>query len=90
MQPEKFRPLQGHKVVMFPDTDPNGIAFKLWSKAAREVMRSVFWETSPPIRVSPILELNATEEQKQRKIDLVDYLFESLQQSTYENDKRQF
>jgi hypothetical protein len=27
------------------------------------------------ITVSPLLELNATPEQKQRKIDLVDYLF---------------
>ena len=76
VQPEKFRPLKGHKVIMFPDTDPDGTAFKQWSEAAREVMRSIFWEDSPPIRVSPILELNATPEQKQRKIDLVDFLFE--------------
>ena len=76
VQPEKFRPLKGHKVIMFPDTDPDGTAFKQWSEAAKEVMRSISWEDSPPIRVSPILELNATPEQKQRKIDLVDFLFE--------------
>lgn len=76
VQPEKFRPLKGHKVIMFPDTDPDGRAFKQWSEAAKEVMRSISWEDSPPIRVSPILELNATPEQKQRKIDLVDFLFE--------------
>ena len=76
VQPEKFRPLRGHKVVMFPDTDPDGIAFKLWSKAATEVMSSVFWEDSPPIRVSPILELKATRKQKQRKIDILDFIFE--------------
>ena len=76
VQPEKFRPLKGHKVIMFPDTDPDGRAFRQWNEAAREVMRSIFWEDSPPIRVSPILELNATPEQKQRKIDLVDFLFE--------------
>ena len=76
VQPEKFRPLKGHKVIMFPDTDPDGRAFKQWSEAAKEVMRSIFWEDSPPIRVSPILELNATTEQKQRKIDLIDFLFE--------------
>lgn len=76
VQPEKFRPLKGHKVIMFPDTDPDGTAFKQWSEAAKEVMQSIFWEDSPPIRVSPILELNATPEQKQRKIDLVDFLFE--------------
>ncbi len=76
VQPEKFRPLRGHRVVMFPDTDPNGIAFRCWNNAAREVMRSVFWEDSPPIRVSPLLELKATAAQKQRKIDILDFLFE--------------
>ena len=80
VQPEKFRPLKGHKVIMFPDTDPDGTAFKQWSEAAKEVMRSIFWKDSPPIRVSPILELNATPEQKQRKIDLVDFLFEGQAQ----------
>ena len=60
---------------MFPDTDPDGIAFKRWSDAANLVMRQLFWEDSPPIRVSPILEQQATSEQKQRKIDLVDFLF---------------
>lgn len=77
VQPEKFRPLRGHKVVMFPDTDPDGIAFRRWSEAAKEVMGSIFWEGSPPIRVSPILELNATREQKQRKIDILDFIFEN-------------
>ena len=76
VQPEKFRPLRGHRVVMFPDTDPDGIAFRCWNNAAREVMRSVFWEDSPPIRVSPLLELKATAAQKQRKIDILDFQFE--------------
>jgi len=76
VQPEKFRPLRGRRVVMFPDTDPGGIAFRCWNNAAREVMRSVFWEDSPPIRVSPLLELKATAAQKHRKIDILDFLFE--------------
>jgi len=38
-------------------------------------MQQPFWEGSPPIRVSPILEQKATPEQKQRKIDIVDMLF---------------
>lgn len=76
VQVEKFRPLRGYKVVMFPDTDPDGIAFRRWSGAAKEVMQSVFWEGSPPIRVSPLLELKATAAQKQRKIDILDYLFD--------------
>ena len=75
VQPDKFRPLRGRHIIMFPDTDPDGIAFKRWSDAANLVMRQLFWEDSPPIRVSPILEQQATSEQKQRKIDLVDFLF---------------
>ena len=75
VQPDKFRPLRGRHIIMFPDTDPDGIAFKRWSDAANLVMRQLFWEDSPPIRVSPILEQQATSEQKQRKIDIVDFLF---------------
>ena len=77
VQPHKFRPLRGRRIVMFPDTDPDGTAFNQWTKAAETVMAAPFWEGSPPIRVSPLLELRATAEQKQRKIDLVDYLFEN-------------
>ena len=76
VQVEKFRPLRGHKVVLFPDTDPDGIAFKRWSETATLVMNQVFWEDSPPIRVSPLLETHATPEQKVAKIDLIDFLFE--------------
>ncbi len=38
-------------------------------------MASPFWEGSPPIRVSGLLEQHATPAQKAAKIDLVDYLF---------------
>lgn len=75
VQPDKFRPLKGRHIIMFPDTDPDGIAFKRWSDAANLVMQQLFWEDSPPIRVSPILEQQATSEQKKKKIDLVDFLF---------------
>ena len=75
VQAEKFRPLSGHKVILFPDTDPEGKAFKRWSDAANFVMQQPFWEDSPPIRVSPLLETHATPEQKQAKIDLIDFLF---------------
>ena len=75
VQVEKFRPLRGHKVILFPDTDSDGIAFRRWSETATLVMNQVFWEDSPPIRVSPLLETHATPEQKQAKIDLIDFLF---------------
>lgn len=76
VQADKFRPLRGHKVVLFPDTDPDGTAFSHWFKAAQEVMQSPFWKESPPIRVSAFLEQHATPDQKRRKIDLVDFLKE--------------
>lgn len=75
VQTEKFRPLRGRRVILFPDTDPDGTAFRRWSDAALQVQRQLWWEDSPPITVSPFLELRATPEQKARKIDLVDYLF---------------
>ena len=77
VQVDKFRPLRGRKVIMFPDTDPDGLAFKRWSDAATAVMQQPFWESSPPIRVSPLLELRSTPSQKSRKIDLVDFLFDN-------------
>jgi hypothetical protein len=75
VQPEKFRPLRGRKVILFPDTDPDGKAFNYWFQAAQLVMAQPYWEDSPPIRVSALLEQHATPDQKQLKIDLVDYLF---------------
>lgn len=76
VQLEKFRTLRGRRVIMMPDTDPDGTAFRHWNEAAQAVMQSVFWEDSPPIHVSAFLELNATPEQKRRKIDLLDYIME--------------
>ena len=77
VQVNKFLPLRHYRVILCPDTDPEGRAYKVWYHAAQDVMRSFFWPKHNPIRVSPFLELNATEEQKQRKIDLVDYYFQS-------------
>ena len=76
VQTDKFRPLRGRKIILFPDTDPDGKTFKAWYDAAQLVMQQPFWEDSPPIIVSPLLEQHATAEQKRRKIDLVDFLFE--------------
>ena len=77
IQVNKFMPLSHYKVILFPDTDPDGRAFNRWYNAAQAVMKSFFWPKNNPIRVSPFLELNASRDQKHRKIDLVDYYFES-------------
>ena len=77
-QPEKFRPLKGRKVILFPDADPEGKAYNYWYQAAQAVMAQPYWEGSPPIRVSALLEQQATADQKRRKIDLVEFITESL------------
>ena len=77
LQVSKFISLRHYKVILFPDTDLEGRAYKVWYDAAQRVMQSFFWPKNNTIRVSPLLELNATADQKRRKIDLVDYLFEN-------------
>lgn len=76
LQVAKFLPLRRHKVVLFPDTDPDCTAYTKWYDVAQQVMRSFFWPKSNPIRVSDYLELHATPSQKSRKIDLVDFILE--------------
>ena len=68
---EKLRPLRDHKVVLFPDTDPDGTTYACWKAIAKEASRS----SLSPIYVSPLLERHATPEQKAAKIDIVDLLF---------------
>jgi len=69
----KLFPLRGWKVILFPDTDSQGRAFGLWYQVAQEAQRLL----GQPITVSPLLEQRATVDQKARKIDLVDFLFEA-------------
>lgn len=82
LQPDKFRPLRGRNLVLFPDTDTTGEAFKRWNESAQTVQEQLFWEDSPPIHVSDLLERNASDDQKQRKIDLADYWIENLRLTT--------
>ena len=76
VQPEKFRPLRGHSVVLYPDTDPEGTAYRRWCEAARWVESQPWWEGCQPIVVSSFLETHASPAQKQRKIDLADFIAE--------------
>ena len=76
VQPEKFRPLRGRKVILFPDADPDGKAYAYWFEAAQQVMAQLYWDDSPPIRVSALLEQHATADQRRRKIDLVEFITE--------------
>ena len=81
LQVEKFRPLCGRKVVLFPDADPEGLAYQRWHEIARTVEKQFFWEDEGPIFVSKILEERASIEQKAQKIDLIEFLFEESSNS---------
>ena len=70
---DKLVALRGHKIILYPDTDPEGATFSTWKKIADEARRQL----SLNISISDLLEQHATSEQKERKIDLVDFLIES-------------
>ena len=72
-KPELLEPLLQHRIIIFPDTDPQGEAFCLWTQVALDAQR--LYKFRYPLRVSPLLEQHATPEQKEAKIDLVDFLF---------------
>lgn len=69
----KLKPLAGHRVILFPDTDETGDTYRDWYDVA-ETVTDIFGH---PFTVSSILEQQATKEQKAAKIDIVDLLFDS-------------
>ena len=70
----KLKPLEGRRVILFPDTDADGQTYRDWYDVA-EAASDVFGH---PVTVSTLLEQRATPAQKAAKIDLVDLLFQSL------------
>ena len=77
LQLSKFYALMRFKVILIPDTDPDGKAYTLWYETAQKVSKSFLWPRHNPIHVSDFLERHATPDQKRRKIDLVDYILEN-------------
>ena len=73
-KPELLAPLVNHKVVIFPDTDETGEAYKQWLTVLQQAAK--LYPFKHPLRISNLLEFHAAPDQKQRKIDLVDFLFE--------------
>ena len=71
LSPELFAPLQGHKVILFPRTDPT-LSTYLFFKDLAALVRQHY---GLDITVSRFLEDRASPEQKDRCIDLVDFLF---------------
>ena len=66
-----FLPLKGRRVVCYPATDPTGDTYLLWLNVATEARKFGL-----DITVSRFLEDHATLNQKSRKIDLIDFLYE--------------
>ena len=68
----KLFALRGHKIILFPDTDERHQAYNTWYKISKEAE----FLLGQRIHLSPLLEQQATRDQKRRKIDLVDFYFE--------------
>ncbi len=71
MNVARLKPLAGHRVILFPDTDETGETYREWYEVA-ETATDVFGR---PFTVSSILEQQATPIQKAAKIDIVDLIF---------------
>lgn len=67
---DMLRPLAGHNVTLFPDTDIGGDAYRYWSRIASDATERL----GCPFRVSDVLERYASPEQKQHKIDIADFV----------------
>ena len=71
LAPDLLAPLEGCIVTIYPRTDPTLSTYLFFQEYAEQVRRHYDIHLS----VSSLLEDHATPSQKQRKIDLVDFLF---------------
>ena len=67
----RLKPLAGHRVILFPDTDETGDTYREWYDVAAAA-GDIFGH---PVTVSSLLERQATQAQKAAKIDIVDLFF---------------
>ena len=72
--PDLFAPLEGHIVNIYPNTDPTLSTYLFF----QDLVTLTQQQYDLDITISPLLEDNATPTQKDRNIDLLDYLKESL------------
>ncbi len=70
---ELLVPLFGHQVVLFPRTDSLGDNFLSWMKLSYMVKDTYGIDC----KVSNILEAKASEDQKSRGIDILDFIYEN-------------
>jgi hypothetical protein len=72
LTPDLFAPLAGHTVIIYPRTDPTGSTYLFFLDLADQVRR--LYDIN--LTVDSTLEDHATDEQKAREIDLVDFIFQ--------------
>jgi hypothetical protein len=75
----QLRPLAGHRVILYPRTDPAGDFYLASLEIAFQARRRFALDVS----VCSILEDHATEAQKEEEIDIVDFLFDKPTGSLY-------
>ncbi len=76
MNPDKMKVLKGKRVIAFPDVD----GFNEWKERARDLAR-----VGILIEVSDILERNATPSERERKIDIADWILQQLSSTSEVN-----
>lgn len=73
MNVDKMKVLRGKRVIAFPDVD----GYKEWKEKAAELARHGIF-----MSVSDVLERNATAEERERKIDIADWILQQLSESS--------
>ena len=69
---ERFAPLLGHKVTLYPRTDPMSCNYSFFEDFAGSLRRRYGLQ----VTVASILEEHATDEQKERGIDILDFILD--------------
>lgn len=69
---DKMKVLAGRKVIFYPDTDTTGETYDYWKEKASEL-------TNCNCIVSDILEKNATQAERIKKIDIADWICKELE-----------
>ena len=81
LDPDLFAPLEGHIVTIYPNTDPTLSTYLFF----QDLVTLTQQQYDLDITIDTTLEDHATDDQKERCIDLLDYLKESLNAPTPKN-----
>ena len=73
LTPDLFAPLEGQTVILYPRTDPTLSTYLFFRDLVDQTLR--FYDLD--LSVDRTLEDYATEDQKEREIDLIDFLLEN-------------